>query len=168
MPRTSGMTPPSTSRSHDRVEAGGQVSGRSNVGDAIQAGKPDETSAKEQSAALDALQLAEDRMTRVLHCAQDGFPAPPNTTDIKKALEEFHMAQDGLSRAHSYAGVVADEPRLLSAPSGAGVKRSSNTVARRVTGEGNRPPPVERARDVDATTMHVVADEAFAIGTLTL
>ena len=76
------------------------------------------------------------------------------------------MGSEMCIRDSSYAGVVADEPRLLSAPSGAGVKRPSNTVARRFTGEGNRPAPAERARDVDATTMHVVADEAF--GTLTV
>ena len=160
------MTLPSTPR--DRVETGAQASGGDDVvdeRDVFFAGKPGdgETSKSELSAARAALARAEANMVTAVERAQDQSESPLTDEDIQKAFDEFGAARDRVTQAlrPSYADVA--EKRAVPENAHAGMKRGSD-VARRFTGEGTNPAPVERRRDGDATTMDVDDDGAFAGG----
>ena len=160
------MTVPSNP--HDRVETGAQASGGDNPGDerdAFCAGKTDygETSRSELSAARDALKRAEDNMVSAVNRVQDQSKPLLTYGDAKGAIGEYHAAADRVRRARSYADVVAPKE---SAPENAraGMKRGSDPVERRCTGEDTRRAPAERPREDEATPMEVNGDGAFARG----
>ena len=164
------MTVPSNPR--DRVETGAQASG-GDERDAFYAGKTDhgETSTSELSAARVALKRAEANMVSAVKRAQDQSVPLLTYGDAQGAIGEYRAAEGEYRAAggcvtqarRSYADVVAQKE---SAPENAraGMKRGSDPVERRCTGEDTRRAPAERPREDEATPMEVNGDGAFARG----
>ena len=168
------MTVPSNPR--DRVETGAQASGGDDPGDerdAFYAGKSDhgETSTSELSVARDALKRAEANMVSAVKRAQDQSVPLLTYGDAQGAIGEYRAAEGEYRAAggcvtqarRSYSDVVAQKE---SAPENAraGMKRGSDPVERRCTGEDTRRAPAERPREDEATPMEVNGDGAFARG----
>ena len=148
------MWPPSISRA--RASGGGHLGDQSDDGDTL--------AAEEQSAARDALIKAEANMVGMVDRAQDARLSP-SMTDMRTVLNDYHAALDR-TKSTSYAGALVNGAVFPLETARAGAKRtanhSSNTVTRRLTGDGNRAAPAIRGGGASATMTHVDGD---ALGT---